>query len=227
MHTAAPPRRADELGALAATAEQEGLAAGLRRVLAAGLPVPCSASGLTLLPAGSAGGVPAWQLPSGLLGAGQICLHRLRHPLAEAEGLQLVQVLPGTGARPRPGAGTVQAALLVAAVRTGLCAAVLRRAARYAEEREVAGGPMAGKQLVQGELADAATGVELVRLGLRTAAGAAAVEDLHDRLDAVGWGLVTLFGGSGFLVDGPARSLYVAELLRDAWRAADTSAGEG
>jgi hypothetical protein len=83
----------------------------------------------------------------------------------------------------------------------------------------VAGGePTIRKQLVLGTVADLVTAAEAIRRYL-TVAGevAAAVVDAHDRLTVLGWEAAKLFGASGYLVDGPARSAYVSRLAANCW----------
>lgn len=209
-----------------------GLAAGLRRVLDAGRTVPCSARGRAVLPAGTAGTVPGWRLPGGVLPGRAARVRRLRHPLAATERLELVEVRPGDAgerasrARSDPAADAIG----LAAVRIGVAEAALDRATAHLSGRTADGTPLAGRQLVQGAIADAVVALELCAAALEpdaaaeaTAAEGTAAEDaaadVHRRLADTEWSIARLFGGSGYLLDGPARALYLARLVADAWTA--------
>jgi hypothetical protein len=202
---------------VSSVSEAGGLAAGLRRALDSGVPVPCSASGRTLIPAGSGSPFGGWRLDGCDMAPEQVTVSVLAHPLAATEGLELVQVTPRQAPAGTHATHSAAASLLLAAVRLGLTARMLDLAVRHLAARLVDGEPLTHKQLLQGAIADAATAIELCRYGLTTANCAAAVEALHARLSTVGWSISTLFGGSGYLRDHPVRCLYVAELVHDAW----------
>lgn len=202
---------------LVAVTRAGGLAAGLRRIVDCGLPVPCAGSGRTLVPAGAAGRVVAWHVAGAELTAHQAAIRVLPHPLASTEGLELIEVTatqPGAG---RPASGSLMVNALLVAVRLGLIAAMLDLAVCHLRGRRVEGLPLALKQLPQSTIADALASAELCRYAVLTAASATALDALHTRLGTTGWSLTILFGGSGYLRSHPARCLYVAELVRDAW----------
>ena len=92
---------------------------------------------------------------------------------------------------------------------------VLAAAIRHLEGRSSAGSSLLSMQLVEGQLADIAMAInadEAVPAGTRD-------EDRysrwrsHLRLVAAGRLLVTLFGASGFLADGPGADLDLAEVI--------------
>lgn len=203
-------------------ARTEGLAAGLRAVIAAGTPITCSANGFTLLPSGSAVDVSAWLVHGRVLPPDAVTHRASVHPLAATEGLERVQVTARPGpAVPVNGGTALHPSLALAAVRLGLSIRLLATAAAYLSTRESEGRPLIERQLVQGSLADTASAIELCRdaLAITTldaTVGTIAV-DLHTRLDRVGWTITTMFGGSGYLRDHDVRALYVAHLVHDAW----------
>ena len=198
--------RPELLTELTALGRSEGLTAGLRAALAAGLPLPFSALGLALAPTGT--GLP----PD--------CTEVADASRSAVEGSGLVLV---RRAAPSPGPGspaataTTDAAVLLAAVRLGLTEGLLDLAVEYLTDRQAEGAPLIDKQLIQGAIAETTATLELCRHELRTATTPAAAEALHARLAAAGWTVSTLFGGSGYLRGHPVYSLYVAELVHDAW----------
>ena len=208
--TPAPLVRPELLTELTALGRSEGLIAGLRAALAAGLPLPFSAFGLSLMPSGG-------DLPpdcAEVVGAS--------HSAVEGTGLVLVRkAAPRHATQPSAqrstDTGTMDAAVLLAAVRLGLTEGLLDLAVEYLTARQVEGAPLIDKQLIQGAIAETTATLELCRHALRTATTPAATEALHARLAAAGWTVTTLFGGSGYLRGHPAYSLYVAELVHDAW----------
>jgi Acyl-CoA dehydrogenase, C-terminal domain len=234
-------------------ARSGGLAAGLRLVLDGSRPVPCSAGGRALLPAGLAGSVPAWQFPGRAVPRAAAAIALRPHALAAAEGLDLVHVterpgpdpafaelsfaglsvaevtvtrLPATGSRvngrtpaapaPADRGPDLAGSLALAGVRIGVAQRLLEQVAAYLGRRLAGGSPLAGRQLVQGALAEAAVALELAAAAGGCASPAAAA-DVHRRLSEVEWSLASLFGGRGYLHDGPARCLYVTRLAADTW----------
>ncbi|TDD94822.1 acyl-CoA dehydrogenase family protein [Actinomadura rubrisoli] len=210
-----------------AAARADGLAAGLRCMLGAGRPVPCSARGRAVLPSGWAEAVPAWRFP-GRAGTREAArIRRLPHRLAAAEDLELVEVTAAgdTPAAASPDGGGLEsggpagggldaaAALDLAGVRIGVAEAALDRATAYLGERLSDGSQLIRRQLVQGSVADAATELELC------AADRSGSADVHRRLSEVEWSIACLFGGGGYLLDGPARPLHLARLVADTWAA--------
>ena len=192
MASTLAPEVADRFAGLGRT---EGLAGGLRAILAEGLPVPRSATGLTLVPEG--GGHEA-----------------APHALAEAAGLRMVRLAPSPE---RSDHEETRTAVLLAAVRLGVIERLLELAVQRLASRHVDGVPLTDKQLVQGTIAEAVASIELCRRGLCTAAGPAAAEALHARLADAGWSIVALFGASGYLRDHATLDFYAAELVHDAW----------
>ena len=193
---------------LTALGRSEGLAAGLRAALAAGLPPPFSVFGLTLVPVGT-------DLP-----ADCAAVVDASHSAVDGSGLVLVRrgvATPDSQPLARRAADTKDAAIMLAAVRLGLTEGLLDLAVEYLTDRQVEGAPLIDKQLIQGAIAETTATLELCRHELRTAATPSAAEALHARLAAAGWTVTTLFGGSGYLRGHPAYSLYVAELVHDAW----------
>jgi hypothetical protein len=223
------PTAAPTVEEISAVSEADGLYAGLCRTLDGAGSVPCSPAGLTLLPAGAHTRVTGWRLPHGDVGR-DATVTVLPHPLAATERLDLVRVVPpATGARSSPGQavpdpGATDPALLLAAVRLGLVARMVRLAVAHLSSRESEGRPLIERQLLHGVLADAIAALELCRHmlvrgtdGPGVAPGPGTAADLHAHLSETGWSVTTLFGGSGYLRDHPVRSLYVAELVHDAW----------
>jgi Acyl-CoA dehydrogenase, C-terminal domain len=215
-----------------ATAGCAGLAAGLRVVVGAGQPVPCSASGRTLLPSGCAGAVGGWRLGSSVILAGDAIVTVSRHPLAAAEDIDLVRVEP----QPRTPPETAWAAspdrlpALLLAVRLGLASRMLARAVQHLSGRQSGGRPLLDRQLLQGAIADAAATIEFCQDGLAVSldlpgSRPALTASLHARLDSLDWSVATMFGASGYLRDHEVRCLYVAHLVHDAW--ADPGTGSG
>lgn len=207
---------------ISAVSEADGLHAGLCRVLDHTSAVPCSATGLTLLPSGAHTRVTRWRLPHTDLGR-EATVTVLPHPLAATERLELVRLsAPSANHRPTDAATdhvVALAAVLLAAVRIGLVARMTRLAVAHLSSRESEGRPLIERQLLHGAIADAVAALELCRhtLARHTYASIGAINDAHAQLSQVGWSVTTLFGGSGYLREHPVRSLYVAELVHDAW----------
>lgn len=93
----------------------------------------------------------------------------------------------------------------------------LHQAMRHLEARTSAGTTLLNRQLVQGELADAAMRLAeedtIARLHAERAdADRPARWRAHLRLVEIGRGLLRLFGASGFLADGPAGPVHLAEI---------------
>lgn len=212
---------------LVAVTRAGGLVAGLRRIVDCGQPVPCSGSGRTLVPAGAAGRVAAWQVAGAELAAHQADIRVLPHPLAGTEELELIEVRAAQPDAGRPASDSLLVNALLVAVRLGLIAAMLDLAVCHLRGRQVEGLPLTHKQLPQSAIADALACAELCRYAVLTAVSATALDALHTRLGMTGWSLTALFGGSGYLRSHPARCLYVAELVRDAWVMPVTSDSEG
>lgn len=212
LTTPAPLVLPELLAELTALGRSEGLIPGLRAALAAGLPLPFSAFGLSLLPSG----VDPPPDCAEVVGAS--------HSAVEGTGLVLVRRSAPRHASQPPAqrttaveTGPMDAAVLLAAVRLGLTEGLLDLAVEYLTARQVEGAPLIDKQLIQAAIAETTATLELCRHALRTAAAPAVTEALHARLAAAGWTVTTLFGGSGYLRGHPAYSLYVAELVHDAW----------
>lgn len=174
----------------------ESLADGLRAILADGLPAPCSATGLALVPDDGTDLTPE------------------PHVLAAATGLRLVRLAPSSQQSQDTDTRT---AVLLAALRLGMTIRLLDLAVAHLASRRVDGAPLTDKQMLQAAVAEAAAAVELCRRGLRTATTHAAAEALHACLADSGWSIVTLFGAGGYLRDHAALDFYAAELVYDAW----------
>lgn len=173
-----------------AAGRSAGLAAGLRVVVDTIDAVPTSGDGRTLLPTGYGKRLDAEVLP---------------FPMASLEGLELVRVSPVA-------VTSDQAALLLAAVRIGVSRQLLDLTVAHLATRSSDGSPLTGKQLVQAAIADCVTSLELCWDGVLSGA-----TGVHARLDQVGWTIASLCGAAGYLVDHPARCLYLAELLGACW----------
>jgi hypothetical protein len=91
---------------------------------------------------------------------------------------------------------------------------VLKQAVGHLEGRTSAGTSLLSRQLVQGQLADAAMALnaEEAMPPDRREADPLARWRSHQRMVAVGRALIRLFGASGFLTDGPAADLHLAEV---------------
>jgi hypothetical protein len=91
---------------------------------------------------------------------------------------------------------------------------VIDQAMRHLEARTSGGSTLLSMQLVQGQLADIA--LQLNADAAVSATGRAADPAARwrscQRLVAAGRSLLRLFGASGFLADGPARDLHLAEI---------------
>ncbi|MDG4787865.1 acyl-CoA dehydrogenase family protein [Micromonospora sp. WMMD1102] len=96
--------------------------------------------------------------------------------------------------------------------------AVLRRAfdqaVRHLGERSSEGASLLARQLVQAQLADIAMALreDEVMPPERRCGDAAARWRTHQRLVRLGRTVLHLFGAAGFLLDGPAGELYLAEV---------------
>jgi len=198
--------------------EKEGLAAGLRLLLAGGVSVPCSARGLTLVPTGTDGSIAGWALPGAWLPAEDAVVTVLPHELAATEGLELVEVSNWERARPGGPPSADRIELLLAAVRLGLTEHMLDVAVRYLGGRLADGRPLTGKQLLRGAIADVLAELETCRYGVRASADRpAAAANLHTRLDTAARSVRNFFGAAGYLRDHPVRCLYLAELVHVTW----------
>jgi hypothetical protein len=176
---------------------RDGLAAGIRSIVDDGDPVPCTPNGLTLVPVAYAERLG----PTATV---------LSHPLAEAEGLVLVRVVPP----PDPPPGRRRLALV--SVRLGVTQRMLQVAAHHLAGRSSDGAPLTSRQLVRAAIADVVTTIETCRHGLDVC-GPEAATWMTARLDHADRTIVDLFGAAGYLRDHPARCLHVAALLSDAW----------
>ncbi|RSN29162.1 hypothetical protein DMC61_21925 [Amycolatopsis sp. WAC 04169] len=203
---------------LRSTSEAEGLAAGLRLLLAGGVPAPCSSRGLTLVPTGVDGSIVGWTLPGAWLPAEDAVVTVLSHELIATEGLALVEVSNWDRARPGDPPSADRTGLLLAAVRLGLTEHMLDVAVRHLGGRQADGKPLTDKQLLRGAIADVLVELETCRYGLRSSADHPAVAaELHARLDTAARSIRTFFGAEGYLRDHPVRCLYFAELVHTTW----------
>lgn len=144
------------------------------------------------------------------------------HRMADLEGISFVR--PSA----RAGLSTEERVALAArlgAVRLGMVRSLVERAVGHLSSRVVGGEPTIRKQLVLGTVADLLTETEAIRR-LLTVAGSVstAVADAHERLTVLGWEAAKLFGASGYLVDGPARGVYVSRLVANCWFVAEGEA---
>ncbi|WP_353942655.1 acyl-CoA dehydrogenase family protein [Streptomyces sp. HUAS MG91] len=139
----------------------------------------------------------------------------LPHHVAAAEGISFVRcAAPGTA----PEQELVALAAGLAAVRLGATRRLTRHAVEHLTHRTSGGEPTIRKQLVLGTLADLLTAVEAIRAQLRVVAPTVAtVGDVHDRITALDWEAAKLLGASGFLVESPARSAHVSQLVANCW----------
>ncbi|WP_034263770.1 acyl-CoA dehydrogenase family protein [Actinospica robiniae] len=197
--TITPPDLFDELTDLG---REQGLAAGLRRILGNAVPAPRTASGLALVPRGSCG-------------AEAVATGPRTDPLVAAAGLELVRFAdPAAQSDPRD---VPDLALMLAAVRLGVTSRLLDLAVDHLSARRVEEAALIDKPLLRAQIADAVADLELCRHGLRTATTPAAAEALHACLARTAWSISTLFGASGYVLDHAARELYAAELVHSAW----------
>lgn len=100
-----------------------------------------------------------------------------------------------------------------------LLSRILDDAVEHLGGRTSDGASLLARQLVQAQLADAA--IRLAEIAAmppeRRDAGPADRGRTHQRLVAIGRDLLRLLGASGFLADGPAGALHVAEVLGDVY----------
>jgi hypothetical protein len=100
------------------------------------------------------------------------------------------------------------------AIHRDLLRRVLTQAIRHLDDRTSAGCSLLSMQLIEGQLAEIAMAInadEAVPAGIRDADRYSRWRS-HLRLVAAGRRLVSLFGASGFLADGPGADLYLAEV---------------
>ncbi|BBA96690.1 hypothetical protein RVR_2104 [Actinacidiphila reveromycinica] len=187
------------------TARHEGLAAGLEAALS-GVDVTATAPGRHAA-------VSARRAPAGAAVR--------THDLADREGVVFV-ACAGQGAG---GPRVTEVGRRLAAVRLGLVRRLLDLAVEELSARTGGGEPLLRKQMVTGAVADAIAEIELLRAYTESRQDPAAVDDLHRRLDALGWEVARLFGAMGYIADHPARALYVSALVANTW-AAGEGAGE-
>ncbi len=220
--------------AISRLAREGGLAAGLGAALAQTGPVPCSRRGRTLLPAGWGQLVDCWQ-PAGAAGAHGSCASVvLPHPVAAAEGLELIEVtLAGPIALTATTGPAARWSARLIAVRVGLTDRMLGLAVGHLAGRESDGAPLTSLQLVQGAIADVTSCLEICRHGLEVIDSeppgpAQAFDWMHDRLDRADLAISGMFGAAGYLADHPVRCLRLVALLRDLWtEPAARATGEG
>ena len=134
------------------------------------------------------------------------------HSLAEREDIVFLEC-PGEG----EAYDLVEIGTRLAGVRLGVVRRLLDQAVEHLESRIVGEEPLLRKQLVTGSVADTMAEVELLRAYAETQHAPDAVADLHDRLDALGWEVLKLFGAAGYMADHPARALYVSALVANSW----------
>lgn len=180
-------------------ARESGLAAGLARALDDVL-VPAVAPG-----AFAAVPVDAPN-PAGL--------PMLRNRLADAEGIGFLSC---PGPRPAGAAPQPEIARRLAGVRLGVVRRVLDQVVGDLSERTSGGEPVLRKQLVIGDIADVLSGIELCRTLTYSVATPAGLADLHWRLGELGWTAARLIGGSGYLLEHPARAVHAAVLVANTW----------
>ncbi|HEU5425716.1 MAG TPA: hypothetical protein VFU74_02535 [Actinocrinis sp.] len=144
------------------------------------------------------------------------------HRMAELEGISFVRPLAKAALRAEE--RTALAGRL-GGVRLGMVRSLAERAVGHLSGRVVGGEPTIRKQLVLGSVADLVTETEAIRR-LLTVAGtvSTAVADAHERLTVLGWEAAKLFGASGYLVDGPARGVYVSRLVANCWVSTEAGA---
>lgn len=107
-----------------------------------------------------------------------------------------------------------QFAIGLLAMHRELLRKTLRHALCHLDGRTSGGTTLLSRQLVQGQLADVAMAlsVEEAMPPARREADPPARWRSHQRMVAAGRELVRLLGASGFLADGPAGDLYLAEV---------------
>jgi hypothetical protein len=156
----------------------------------------CAPGGLAASPAGHALASPA-RLP----GAADGPLRRF--------GLAFEMAKPA--AAPDP-AGQFAIGLL--ALHRDLLRRSIQKAMCHLEDRMSGGSTLLSRQLVQGQLADIAMALsaEEAMPSDRREADPSARWRSHQRMVAAGRELTRLFGASGFLADGPAADLHLAEV---------------
>ena len=179
----------------------EGLAAGLTAILD-GRDVAATAPGRFAA-------VPRLSAP----GMESAAVHK-QHSLADREGIAFAE-LPS----PRPPAGPALAEIgaLLAAVRLGVVRRLLDLAVEHLSARDCGGELLIRKQLVTGTVADVVAEVELLREQIPGYRDCAALADLHNRIDELGWQVTKLFGAAGYIADHPVRALYVSALCANTW----------
>jgi hypothetical protein len=151
-------------------------------------------------------------LPAGRVAPGAALIP---HRMADLEGVSFVR----TAAKATV-AGEERTALAarLGAVRLGMVRSLAERAVGHLSGRVVGGEPAIRKQLVLGAVADLVTEAEAIRRLLMVAGTVpTAIADAHERLTVLGWEAAKLFGASGYLVDGPARGVYVSRLVANCW----------
>ncbi|MFE0651509.1 acyl-CoA dehydrogenase family protein [Streptomyces sp. NPDC059534] len=139
----------------------------------------------------------------------------LPHHVAAAEGVSFIRCGDRTAA-PEPELVALAAGL--AAVRLGATRRLTGHAVEHLTHRTSGGEPTIRKQLVLGTLADLLTAVEAIRAQLHVVPPTVAtIGDVHDRITALDWEAAKLLGASGFLVESPARSAHVSQLVANCW----------
>ncbi|MFE6038323.1 acyl-CoA dehydrogenase family protein [Streptomyces sp. NPDC056452] len=180
------------------TCEHAGRTAGP----AAGL-----AAALARAPAhGAPGGVVA-RPAAAVTGTGT----RIPHPMAALEGVVFLREEPD-------GADLTQLTVLLGAARLGVTRRLAEAAAAHLAGRVSGGEPTLGKQLVQAALADLATETEVLRRRLLAPTHSrAGLAEVHDRLTALDWESVKLFGAGGYVLGSPAGAGHVSRLVANCW----------
>lgn len=188
------------------TAMQECERVAQSRGLAAGLAEALSGARVADTAPGRYAAVPVQDVPHGAAVR--------THSLADMEGIVFLEC---PGERPRGTHDLVEIGRLVAAVRLGLLRQMLDQAVEHLSGRHAGGEPLVRKQMVVGEIADVIASVELLRLYAQSQNEPAAIGDLHDRIDELGWEVAKLFGAAGYIADHSARAVYVSALAANTW----------
>jgi hypothetical protein len=112
-------------------------------------------------------------------------------------------------------------------VRLGASRWLLRRCLRHARERIVGDGPLVQQQMVQGMIAEALTEqleAEALLEGAR-APGMAVLTEANVRIRSADRTLLRLLGASSFQAGLPSHTVWVSELLADAYIGPETIGG--
>jgi len=180
------------------TGREEGLAAGLAKVLTVAAVADTAPGPYAAVPVGDVPGGAAVRT----------------HSLADIEGIVFVEC---PGERPRGTYHLVEIGRLLAAVRLGLLRRTLDLAVEHLTNRFAGEEALIRKQLIIGSVADVMAGVEMLRAYARSQQDPVTVADVHTQIDALGWQVAQMFGAAGYLADHPARALYVSALVAGTW----------